>query len=207
MNHADQVLAVAGSAIAAQHRPNVFVERLEAGEVSLASLGRLAGELYHLVRSDQRSFALAAARFPDAPFLVLAAGEAEALGLLLDFAAAVGVTPQDCEPHPLAQAYPAYLAQTAAYGSRSDLALALLANAPGSGAVYRRVADALQSRYAMADRAVAHFRFLADTPGELLDDAKATLTAGLAAGDEHRVAVRTALMVHDYEHLFWDSLT
>jgi len=54
----------------------------------------LAGEQFRIVGSDQRSFALLAARFPEPPagemFLSLAQGELRALRLLSDFAAALG---------------------------------------------------------------------------------------------------------------------
>ena len=204
MSEAATVLEQAHSLLPA--RGNRFVELLEAGEIPGERLEWLAGELYHLVRSDRRSFALAGSRFPDSPFLALASGESEALALLLDFAAAVDAQPRRHEPRPLAQAYPAFLAQTAMYGSRSDLALALLANVGESGRTYARVADALQAHYGLDDRAVAHFRFFADTPPALLDEAMATLATGLAGGDDAATAIRTARMVDAYEHLFWDAL-
>ncbi|WP_327352407.1 transcriptional regulator [Streptomyces sp. NBC_01304] len=199
--------------LAEQAVPNRFLDRLEAGRVPRAQLRALAGELYRLVRSDRRSFALLAARFPDAPagdlFLAMAQGEGEALRLLLDFAAELEMEEWELaayEPKPLAQAYPAYLTQTSLYGSRSDIALALLANVEESGAHYARVADALRSGYGFDEAAVGHFRFFADTPPELLDQATATLAAGLAAGDDPVEAVRTARLVHAYENAFWGAL-
>jgi hypothetical protein len=73
---------------------NRFVDLLEAGRVPRDRLTWLAGEQFHIVGSDQRSFALLAARFPDPPagemFLSLAQGEPRALRLLADFAAALG---------------------------------------------------------------------------------------------------------------------
>ncbi|MGH3313393.1 MAG: hypothetical protein ACRDP3_22870, partial [Streptomyces sp.] len=129
---------------------NPFLDLLDAGQVPRAQLGWMAGELYRLVRSDRRSFALLASRFPSPPagdlFLAMAGGEGEALRLLLDFAAALGLDEQqlrDYEPRPLAQAYPAYLTQAALIGTRSDIALALLANVEESGGHYTRAADGL----------------------------------------------------------------
>ena len=114
---------------------NRFVDLLEAGGVPRDRLTWLAGEQFRIVGSDQRSFALLAARFPDPPagelFLSLAQGELHALRLLADFAAALGWGERDLrayEPRSLAQAYPAYLAWSALFGTCSGVALAMLAN-------------------------------------------------------------------------------
>ncbi|MET0234717.1 MAG: transcriptional regulator [Kibdelosporangium sp.] len=211
----DVTLAItaARQQIAGQTLANRFVPMLEAGAIPREKLRWLAGELHRLVLSDRRSFALAASRFPAAPsgdlFLAMADGEGQALRFLMDFATALGMTEQDLrayEPRPLAQAYPAYLTQTSLYGSRSDLALALLANVEESGGYSSRVADALQSRYGFEDQAVAHFRYFADTPQELLDQAATTLATGLSEGDDPAAAVRTARMVRAYEITFWNTL-
>ncbi|WP_404815907.1 transcriptional regulator [Streptomyces thermolineatus] len=193
---------------------NRFVDLLEAGELSRETLGVLAGELYRLVRSDLSSFALLASRFPSPPagdlFLTMAQGEAQALRLLLGFAAALGMDEQQLashEPRPFAQAYPAYLAQTALHGTRSDTALALLGNAEGSGRQYARVAGALRSRYGFGEESVEHFLFFADTPQELLDLAVETLKEGLSGGDDPADALRTARTAHAYEAAFWAALT
>lgn len=186
-----------------------FVDRLEAGEVSREELADLAGELYRLVGSDRRSFALLAARFPEPLFLSMACGEDEAQRLLLDFAAAIGVGTADLsahEPRPLAQAYPAFLAQTAAFGPRSAVPLALLAHAGASGATYTRVADALQRSYHLDDTAVGHFRFLAETPDELLAQAAEVVATGIAHGDDPAESVRIARMVAEYEAVFWSAM-
>jgi hypothetical protein len=188
-------------------KPNRFVDALEAGEVSRDRLRALAGELYWLVSSDRRSFALLASRFPEHPlFLTMAAGEDEALRLLLDFADAVGMEPRAYEPQPLAQAYPAFLAQTAMFGPRSAIPLALLVNVEESGGYYTRVADALVAQYDFPEKAVAHFRFFADTPEELLTQAADIVTEGLSTGDSQREALRAARMVNAYEATFWDTM-
>lgn len=208
-----RVIRTAEKQIADQAAANRFVERLESGLLPRDALHRLAGELYPLVLGDRRSFALLASRFPAAPagdlYLAMADGEGQALSLLLDFAAALGLSEEQLrahEPAPLAQAYPAYLAQTSLYGTRSDVALALLANAGESGETSARIADALQSGYGFDDAAVGHFRFFADTPPALLEQARATLAAGLAAGDDPVSAVRTARMVNSYETMFYDAI-
>lgn len=189
---------------------NRFVTLLAAGAVPAERLSWLAHELSRLVRSDQRSFALLASRFPAAPagdlFLAMAGGEVEALRLLDDFAAAVGERGA-YEPRPLAQAYPAYLTQTALYGQLSAIPLALLANVTESGETYTRVADALVARYGLAEEAVGHFRYFAETPQEVLDAAAAVVEAGLAAGDDPDESVRTARIVGGLESAFWNALT
>jgi thiaminase len=199
--------------IAKQATANRFLDLLEAGRVPTERLGWLAGELYRLVGSDQRSQALLASRFPTPPagqlFLTLAQGEAEALRLLMDFAAAVGMGEAELaayEPLPLAQAYPAYLTQVAVFGSSSAMALALLANVAESGGTYARVAAALRARYGLAEAAVGHFRYFAETPPELLDAAASVVAAGLAGGESTDEAVRAARMVGALETAFWDTL-
>ncbi|MER6015692.1 hypothetical protein [Streptomyces bluensis] len=213
MNSVTDVVATARQQIAGQAGRNRFLDVLEHGRVPKERLGWLAGELHHLVGSDRRSFALLASRFPSAPagdlYLAMAEGEGQALKLLLEFAAALNLEERDLrayEPQPLAQAYPAYLTQSALYGASSDVALALLANAGESGATYTRVAEALASRYGFEERALGHFRFFADTPQTLLDQATATLEKGLAGGDDPAAAVRCARMVHAFETAFWNCL-
>ncbi|MEU4178063.1 hypothetical protein [Streptomyces sp. NPDC026589] len=208
------LIASAREQVAGPVAGNRFLDLLEAGLLPEERLGTLAGELYRLVRSDLRSCALLASRFPSPPagglFLSMAQGEGEALRLLLDFAAALGMDEKRLaahEPSPLAQAYPAYLTQTALHGTQSDMALALLANAGESGRHYARAADALRSRCGFSDVSVGHFLYFADTPQELLDQAAAVLREGLARGDDPTEALRTARMVHGYEALFWSSLT
>ncbi|MEJ2859157.1 MULTISPECIES: hypothetical protein [unclassified Saccharothrix] len=189
--------------------PNRFLELVEAGPVETARLRVLAGELFHLVSSDRQSFALLAARFPEPLFLAMAGAEDEALALLLDFGAAVGVGEDDLrahEPRPLAQAYPAYLARTAVFGPRGAVPLALLVNVEGSGGTYARLADALQA-HGFTDQAVAHFRFFAETPQEVLDQAAEVVARGLDAGDDPVELLRAARMVDTYEAAFWSVMT
>lgn len=188
--------------------PNRFLELVEGGPVETARLRGLAGELYHLVGSDRQSFALLAARFPEPLFLAMAGAEDEALALLLDFGAAVGMGEEDLrahEPRPLAQAYPAFLARTAVFGPRGAVPLALLVNVEASGGTYARLADALQAQ-GFSDEAVAHFRFFAETPREVLDQAAEVVAQGLAAGDDPVELLRAARMVDAYEAAFWSVI-
>ena len=192
---------------------NRFVDLLEAGGVPRERLTWLAGEQFRIVGSDQRSFALLAARFPDPPagemFLSLAQGELRALRLLSDFAAALGWGERDLrayQPQPLAQAYPAYLAWSALFGTCSGVALAMLANLEEWGGYCGRAAEALVTRYGLSERAVGFFRFFAGPPPGFTEQAASVVAAGLAAGEDPREAVRAALALHAYEIAFWDAL-
>lgn len=190
--------------------PNRFLDALEAGTVSRDRLRVLAGELYWLVYTDGQSCAMLASRFPTSPlFAGMAEGEHEALRLLLDFAAALGLSESDLrayEPRAAAQAYPAYLAQTAAFGQRSAFPLALLVNVDESGGYYTRAADALVSRYGFSEEAVTHFRYFAETPDEMVKLASDTVAEGLSEGDDPVLSLRAARLVNDYEAAFWATL-
>jgi TENA/THI-4/PQQC family len=192
---------------------NRFVDLLEAGGVPRERLTWLAGEQFRIVGSDQRSFALLAARFPDPPagemFLSLAQGELHALRLLADFAAVLGWQERDLrayEPRPLAQAYPAYLAWSALFGTCSGVALAMLANLEEWGGYCGRVAEALVTRYDLSEQAVGFFRFFATPAPGFTDQATSVVAAGLAGGEDPQEAVRAARALHAYEIAFWDAL-
>jgi len=192
---------------------NRFVDLLEAGGVPQERLTWLAGEQFRIVGSDQRSFALLAARFPEPPagemFLSLAQGELRALRLLSDFAAALGWSEGDLrayEPRPLAQAYPAFLAWSALFGTCSGVALAMLANLEEWGGYCGRVAEALLTRYDLPEQAVGFFRFFAGPAPGFTEQATAVIAAGLATGEDAQEAVRAALALHAYEIAFWDAV-
>jgi len=199
--------------VSARAGRNRFVDLLEAGGVPRERLTWLAGEQFRIVGSDQRSFALLAARFPDPPagemFLSLAQGELHALRLLFDFAAALGWGERELrayEPRPMAQAYPAYLAWSALFGTCSGVALAMLANLQEWGGYCGRVAEGLLTRYDLAEQAVGFFRFFAGPPPGFTGQATSVVAAGLAAGEDPQEAVRAALALHAYETAFWDAL-
>jgi hypothetical protein len=186
---------------------------LEAGRVPRERLTWLAGEQFRIVGSDQRSFALLAARFPQPPssemFLSLAQGELHGLRLLSDFAAALGWEERDLrtyEPQPLAQAYPAYLASSALFVTSSGVTLAMLANLEEWGGYCGRVAEALLARYDLSEQAVGFFRLFAGSIPGFTEQATSVVSAGLAAGEDPQEAARAALALHAYEIAFWDTL-
>jgi hypothetical protein len=192
---------------------NRFLDLLDQGAVPRERLVRLAGEQYHIVSSDRRSFSLLASRYPERPagdlFLSLAQGEGQALALLMDFAAALGLGDKDLkayEPLPMAQAYPAYLAQRAAFGTAGEVALAMLANLEEWGSYCGRAAEALRAHYGLDEKAVGFFRYFAESPPGFAEQAEDVIAAGLAAGDEPAEAARAARFLHAYENAFWDAL-
>jgi len=199
--------------VSARVSRNRFVDLLEAGGVPRERLTWLAGEQFRIVGSDRRSFALLAARFPDPPagelFLSLAQGELRALRLLSDFAAALGWGEPELrayEPRPLAQAYPAYVAWSALFGTCSGIALAMLANLEEWGGYCGRIAEALVARYDLTEQAVGFFRFFAEPAPGFAEQAASVVAAGLAAGEDPQEAMRAALALHAYESAFWDAL-
>ncbi|HEU5421060.1 MAG TPA: hypothetical protein VFV41_25475 [Streptosporangiaceae bacterium] len=203
----------ARAASAADAGRNRLADLLEAGRVPRERLTWLAGEQFRILRSDQRSFAVLAARFPEPPagplFLSLAQGELAAQRLLADFAAALSWGEPELrayDPRPLAQAYPAYLAWSALSGTRSGVALAMLANLEEWGGYCERIAAALVARYELSEQAVAFFRFFAAPPPGFTDEAAAVVAAGLAAGEDPAEALRAARALHAYEIAFWESL-
>ncbi|MFC9977683.1 hypothetical protein ACFVH6_42955 [Spirillospora sp. NPDC127200] len=210
---ASGLIAEARRETAAAARPNRFLDLLEAGRIPRQHLIRLAGEEYRIVGSDRRSFALLASRCPESPaadaFLALAQGEGRALALLLDFAAALGISEKDLnryEPRPGAQAYPAYLAQRAAFGTAAEVALAMLANLEEWGAYCGRAAEALRERHGLDEAAVAFFRFFAEPVPGFEEQATEVIAAGLSAGEDPSAVLRAARLLHAYETMFWDSL-
>jgi thiaminase len=193
--------------------PNRFVEVLETGGMPRERLFWLAGEEYRIVRSDRRSFALLAARYPEPPtgemFLGLAQAEGHALTLLSAFVAALGESEKNLsayEPKPFAQAYPAYLAQRATFGTASEVALAMLANLEEWGAYCSRTARALRAHYGFTEQDVAFFMFFAETPPGFEKQALDVIASGLDSGDDPEDTVRAARLLHAYETAFWEAL-
>ncbi|WUI03841.1 hypothetical protein OHR68_19220 [Spirillospora sp. NBC_00431] len=210
---ATELAARARREVADATAPNRFVDLLESGEMPRERLIWLAGEEYRIVSSDRRSFALLAARFPEPPagemFLALAQGEGQALTLLSDFAAALGESDENLSTHvpkPFAQVYPAYLAQRAAFGTVSEVALAMLANLEEWGAYCSRTATALRANYGFQEKDVGFFTFFAESPPGFEEQALRVVASGLASGDDPEAAVRAARFLHAYETAFWDAL-
>jgi TENA/THI-4/PQQC family len=192
---------------------NRFVRLVADGTAPRERLQALACEEHAIVRSDQRSFALLAARFPESPagdfYLSLAQGEGAAFGLLRSFASALGLDQAALEGYrlqPGCQAYPAYVAWLALNGSRSDAAFALVANLDAWGSYCREIARGLRRHYGLDGEAVGFFDFFAEPPPGFEEQALAVVEAGLEAGAPPQGARRAARLLQAYELGFWDTL-
>jgi thiaminase len=190
-----------------------FLERLRARGVPRVRLRALAGEQFAIVSSDRRSFAQLATRFPAGLagelFLSMAQSEGRALDRLRGLADWLSLTDDDLrayEPHPGAQAYPAFVAWLALNGSRADVVLAFLANLAAWGENCGQVAAALREAYGASEDAVAFFEFFANPPEDFEPRAVAVLDEGLAAGDSPVLARRATRLLQAYELSFWDAL-
>jgi hypothetical protein len=196
------------------HRELALVEQAIRGHRYLAgpppeeSLRAFAGEQYTILRSDRRSFANLAARFPEPPagdfFIGLAQGEGEALERLFVLAASLGIDDGGLigyEPKPGCQAYTAFVSWLALNGSRAELALAFLANLAAWGENCRRLADLLRDRYD-----TSFFDFFAEPAPGFEEHALAVADQGLTGGDSPTRARRAARLLQAYELLFWDTL-
>lgn len=194
-------------------RRHPYLDEVEAGRVSREGLQIFAGEQYHIIQSDLRSVALLVNRFGSAPsgpfFQALLSGEAAALAALRAFADAVGLTEsrlQAYEPDPGAQAYPAYMAWLALYGSDAEVAAGFLVNFAAWGANCGRMSRALRARYRLGKAETAFFDLFASPPAEFERGALAVLESGLERGAEPRLIKRAARLLQGYEKLYWDTL-
>ena len=194
-------------------RSHRFLQRLRSREVADERLRALAGAQHAIVSGDRRSFAVLAARFPSGHagelFLGMADGEGVALDKLRGLADWLGMTDEELhahEPHPGAQAYPAFVAWLALNGSRADVVLAFLANLAAWGENCGQVAAALREAYRAGDDAVAFFDFFAGPAEDFEARALEVVAEGLAAGDSPVLARRATRLLQAYELSFWDAL-
>ncbi|MBI4637857.1 MAG: transcriptional regulator [Candidatus Rokubacteria bacterium] len=200
-------------AVEQEIRNHPYLTELEAGRVRREDLKRFAGEQYHIIRSDLRSVALLVNRFGAAPsgpfFQAVLGGEAAALEALRGFAAAVGLDEpllQAYEPAPGAQAYPAFMAWLALYGTDAEVAAGFLVNFSAWGANCGRVSQALRREYGLGEVATAFFDLFASPPAEFEAQALAVVEAGLVRGADPRLVRRAARLLQGYEKLYWDTL-
>lgn len=192
---------------------NRLVPLVTEGRLPRERLAALAGEEYHIIRSDRRSFLVLAARFPEPPaaelFTGLAGGETLALGHLMEYAAGLGMDEGDLEryePQPGCQAYAAYVAWLALNGARGDVALAIIANFAAWGSYCEAVAKALRGRYGFDDKVCGFFDFFATPVPEVERQALAVAQASVEAGEPPRLARRYARLIQAYELDFWNTL-
>jgi len=190
-----------------------YLQAIEAKRLSIEKVRMFAGEQQHIISSDLRSIGLLINRHAHLAsrdyLLALLAGEAGALGTLADLASALGMTADDLrtyEPTPGCQAYPAYVAWLAAYGSDADFAAAFLVNLPAWGAACGRVSAALRSQYGLVQTDTAFLDVFAEPAPGFEDDSLAVIQDGLDRGLEPASISRSARMIQAYELMFWDTL-
>ena len=190
-----------------------YLSAVEEGRITKEKLRLFAGEQYYIINSDLRSVALLVSRQGDGPnrefFLGALQGEAAARDALLAFTKALEMSEDDLrayEPKPGCQAYPAYVAWLAAYGSAADFAAAFLANLPAWGSSCARMSAALKGKYGLSSEAVAFFDLFAAPAPEFEADSLRVIQAGLDRGVDPRGVARAARLIQAYELMYWDTL-
>lgn len=200
-------------ALEAEIREHPFLSALEAGAVPREGLRAFAGEQYHIIRSDLRSVALLVNRYgasPSGPFFqATLQGEAAALQTLGALAAGLGIDEawlNTYEPRPGAQAYPAYMAWLALYGSDAEVAAGYLVNFAAWGENCGRMSAALRKRYGLTPAATAFLDLFAAPSAEFEPGALAVIEGGLRRGVEPRLVKRAARILQGLEKLYWDTV-
>ncbi len=190
-----------------------YLAALEEGAIAASRLRLFAGEQYHIISSDLRSMALLVNRHAGLPsrdyFLAARQGEATASEALLAFAGALETGEDDLRAYePLAgcQAYPAYVAWLALYGSEADFAAAFLVNLPAWGSNCARMSAALKAKYGLSAEDVAFFDLFASPAPEFEADSLRIIQDGLDRGLDARAVARAARLVQAYELMYWDTL-
>ncbi|MFQ5829436.1 MAG: transcriptional regulator [Candidatus Methylomirabilia bacterium] len=194
-------------------RTHRYLGELEAGRVPREKLRLFAGEQYHIIRSDLRSVALLVNRFGATAsgsfFQGVLVGEGAALEALGALALAVEMNEtrlQAYEPTAGAQAYPAFMAWLALYGSDAEVAAGYLVNFAAWGASCGRMSQALRSVYGLTPEQTRFFDLFAAPPGEFEPGALAVVEGGLARGADPRLIKRAARLLQSYEKLYWDTI-
>ncbi len=190
-----------------------YLKALEARQIPKDRLRIFAGQQHHIIESDLRSVALAAARAGSPrtrEFLLgMLQGEraaAEALGALARGLAMALETMAAEEPLAGAFAYSAFVAWLACYASEAEFAGAFLINLPAWGANCAAMSRLLKANYGLAAPDVAFFDLFA-TPSEAFErGALAVISEGLDRGVKPRQIQRAARLLQDYELLYWDTL-
>jgi len=190
-----------------------YLSAVEEGRINREKLRLFAGEQYYIINSDLRSVAMLVSRKGHGPnrefFLAALQGEAAARDALLAFAKALEMGEDDLrayEPMPSCQAYPAYVAWLAAYGSAADFAAAFLVNLPAWGSSCARMSAALKGKYGLSSGAVAFFDLFAQPAPEFEADSLRVIQDGLDHGVDLRGVARAARLIQAYELMYWDTL-
>jgi thiaminase len=203
--------------LAERVREHAYIRVLSEGSIPRDKLRLFAGEQYHIIDHDARSFALLLSR-QGHPIIrrFLAAivdYEMAAFEAVMPFAEALGMTEADLrayEPMPGAHAYTAFLGLTAAHGSAADMAGAFVVDLEGWGGNCAAMSRILREHYGFEPAALAFFdHFAAEDPTfedrsmEVID----RVLAGTADSDAAAHSIRrTARLMLSYEIMYWDTL-
>ena len=199
--------------VEAQLFGHAYLAAVEAGRIPREKLRLFAGEQYYIINSDLRSIAVLISRQGHLPsrnyFLGALQGEATAREALLAFARALQMGEGDLgahEPLPGCQAYPAYIAWLALYGSDADFAAAFLVNLPAWGSSCARMSAALKAQYGLSTEDVLFFDLFASPAPEFEEDSLRVIQEGLDRGLDPQAVARAARLVQAYELMYWDTL-
>jgi thiaminase len=185
-----------------------YLSALEEGRIAKEKLNLFAGEQYCIITSDLRSVAMLVSRQDDDAnrefFFGALQGEAAARDGLFAFARELKMSESDLqsyEPMPGCQAYPAYVAWLAAYGSAADFAAAFLVNLPAWGSSCARISEALKVRYGLS-----FFDVFATPAPEFEADSLRVIQRGIDRGVDLGGLARAARLIQAYELMYWDTL-
>ncbi|GAG27764.1 unnamed protein product, partial [marine sediment metagenome] len=109
-------------------------------------------------------------------------------------------------PMPGCQAYPAYVAWLALYGSDADFAAAFVVNLAAWGAACGRMSAALKAKYGLSAEAVAFFDAFAEPAPEFEADSLRVIQDGLDRGVDPAAVARAARLIQAYELMYWDTM-
>ena len=194
-------------------RDHPYISRLHVGGIPRERLRLFAGEQYHIIKHDLRSFALLLSRQEDHDVRSFLLGslayEAAAYEALFDFAQALGMARADLdeyEPLAGAHAYTAFLALTALYGSAAEMAGAFIIDLEGWAGNCRAMSRILKDRYGLTPSQVRFFDHFAAEDQTFESRSLAIVDAGLASGVSPLAIRRAARLMLEYELLYWDTL-
>lgn len=197
-----------------QIRNAPYLTALERGEVSRDNLRAFAGEQYNIIRKDLRSGAMMLNRFGTDPaarkfFQDNVDGEVIALGMIVDFGKALGLTEANLkayQPRALAQAYPHFVTTFTLQGSEAEVAASYLVNFPVFGENTARMGAALRNRYGLTAKDTAFFDFFGGLPPNFEPDALSVIESGLSKGAAPFEIKRSARLLQAYELFFWEAV-
>lgn len=199
--------------LSARIRGHPYIAALEARSIRRERLALFAGEQFHIIRNDLRSFArllsgqldFAVQRF----LLASVEYEAAAFDALFAFASALGLSEPDLqayEPTAGAHSYTAFLGLTAANGTAAEMAGAFVIDLEGWGGNCRAMSRILKERYGFGESQVRFFDHFGAEDPEFEPRSLAVVDAGLQSGVEPRAIRRCARLMLEYEVMYWDSV-